>query len=130
MEYYSKELPEYHTLSKMPKKENIVVFPHRKAPEKNLDLFLQLRDMMPEYTFVIAMDHCTSKKDYHDLLYRSKVAFSAAFQETLGISMGIETLRAQCWNLVPDRLSYAELFHGSPMLFTAERRDKILCRVG
>jgi glycosyltransferase involved in cell wall biosynthesis len=109
MEYYDDILTPYWQLEHAPEKDNIVVFPHRKSPEKNLGLFKELAKRLPEYEFVIAMDVCKTKEDYHNLLYRSKLAFSASLQETLGISMGIEALRCGCAVLVPNRLSYAEM---------------------
>lgn len=109
MEYYDDILTPYWDLDNKPQKENIVVFPHRKSPEKNLGLFQELAKRLPEYEFVVAMDVCKTKEDYHNLLYRSKLAFSASLQETLGISIGIEALRCGCSVLVPDRLSYKEM---------------------
>jgi hypothetical protein len=120
MEYYPKVMANYWDLENPPEKENIVVFPHRKAPEKNIDLFYKLAELLPEYKFVVAMDVCKNKEDYHNLMYRSKVSFSAATQETLGISMGIESLIAQCIPAVPDRLSYSELFSHSNFLHNEE----------
>lgn len=114
MEYYDDILTPYWSLDNPPVKEDIVVFPHRKSLEKNLDLFNMLAEALPQYKFVVAMDVCKTKEDYHNLLYRSKLAFSASLQETLGISMGIEALRCGCDVLVPNRLSYAEMaFSGS-----------------
>lgn len=117
MEYYTTVMPNYWDLPNPPKKEEIVVFPHRKAPEKNYELFLQLQERMPEFKFVVALDVCKTKEEYHDLMYRSLIAFSAATQETLGISMGIEALCAGVIPIVPNRLSYAEIFKGGPFLY-------------
>lgn len=108
MEYYNKVMEPYWNL-KIPK-ENIIVFPHRKSPEKHLKLFEHLATLLPEYRFVVAMDECSNKEEYHNLLYRSKVCFSASLQETLGISVGIEALIAGCNVMVPNRLSYKEMF--------------------
>lgn len=107
MEYYNEILLDYDGRVK---KEDIIVFPHRKAPEKNIDLFLKLKEDLPQYKFIVALDECTNKEEYHNLLYKSKAVFSAATQETLGISMGIEGPVCGCVPLIPNRLSYAELF--------------------
>lgn len=129
MEYSSKELPLYWNLDKAPEKENIVVFPHRKSPEKGLCQFLELKKMLPEYEFVIALDHCKTKEDYHSLLYQAKVTVSFATQETLGISMGIESLSAQCVPLVPKRLSYKEIYSDNPEFFISDNVSEVAQRV-
>lgn len=110
MEYYDSVMTPYWELKSRPEKDNIICFPHRKSPEKGLDIFQSLAKMLPDYEFVISMDVCKTKEDYHDLLYKSKMCFSASSQETLGISMGLESLRAGCDVMVPDKLSYSELF--------------------
>jgi glycosyltransferase involved in cell wall biosynthesis len=121
MEYYDTLLKNYWDLDNAPLKENTVVFPHRKAQEKKIDLFLEIEKVVtqkrPDIKFKVALDHCKNKDEYHDLLYSSKVTFSAATQETLGISMGIESLICGCVPLVPNRLSYAELFEKTPEFF-------------
>jgi hypothetical protein len=123
MEYYDEILTPYWDIPDAPVKQNVVVFPHRKSPEKNLGLFLALKEACPEYEFVVAMDVCKTKDDYHNLLYRSKLAFSASLQETLGISMGIEALRCGCDVLVPDRLSYREMAFAGPSRYPANVAD-------
>jgi glycosyltransferase involved in cell wall biosynthesis len=92
-------------------KENIIVFPHRIAPEKRVDLFKQLSKApeLSHYEFVVAMEHDLSKTEYHELLLRSKFAVSFAEQETLGISM-YEAACAGAIPLVPNRLSYVEMY--------------------
>jgi glycosyltransferase involved in cell wall biosynthesis len=90
------------------KKENIIVFPHRLAPEKQHDIFLDLKESLPQYTFITCQDKKLTKKEYHELLGRSKIVFSANLQETLGISW-YEGLIVNCIPMVPDRLSYKEM---------------------
>jgi len=90
-------------------KEDIILFPHRLAPEKQVDIFKDLEKALPEFRFVVCQEEQLSKNDYHKLLGRSKMVFSANLQETLGIS-GPEGMAAGCINLVPDRLSYEEMF--------------------
>ena len=91
-------------------KEDIILFPHRIAPEKQHDIFLELAKLMPEYKFVTCQDKELTKDEYHDLLGKSKVVFSANLQETLGIS-GFEGALLGAIPFVPDRLSYAEMYY-------------------
>ena len=93
------------------KKENIIVFPHRIAPEKRLDLFQELasRPELSHYQFCVAMEMNLTKKEYHELLQRAKFAVSFADQETLGISM-YESACAGACPIVPNRLSYTEMY--------------------
>jgi len=93
------------------KKQNIIVFPHRIAPEKRLDLFQELaaRPELSHYQFCVAMEMNLNKTEYHDLLQRSKFAVSFADQETLGISM-YESACAGACPIVPNRLSYTEMY--------------------
>jgi hypothetical protein len=93
-------------------RENIIIFPHRLAPEKRVDLFkeLSLRPELSHYEFVIPMELGIDKHEYHKLLLRSKFAVSFAEQETLGISM-YEAACAGVIPLVPDRLSYIEMYY-------------------
>ena len=101
------------------KKENIVVFPHRIAPEKRLDLFKELANHpdLQHYQFCVAMEMNLNKKEYHELLQRAKFAVSFADQETLGISM-YEAACAGACPIVPNRLSYTEMYH--PMFKRAD----------
>ncbi len=100
-------------------KENIVVFPHRLAPEKAPEIFEQLQKVYIDRTqnfntqFLRTKDMCSTKAGYYELLARSKVAFSSALQETFGIAM------VEAWNLgaipvCPDRLSYPETMEAWP----------------
>lgn len=91
-------------------KENIVLFPHRISPEKNPELFLELKKLLPQYKFVMCQETSLTKQEYYELLGKSKLVFSANLQETLGISM-YEGLLAGCKILVPDRLSYSEIYN-------------------
>ena len=103
-------------------KENIIVFPHRIAPEKRLDLFQELasRPELSHYQFCVAMEMNLTKKEYHQLLQRSKFAVSFADQETLGISM-YESACAGACPIVPARLSYVEMY--DPMFKRADSVD-------
>jgi hypothetical protein len=50
-----------------------------------------------------------TKAEYHELLSKAKIVFSANLQETLGISC-YEGALAGALPLVPDRLSYSEMY--------------------
>jgi len=89
-------------------KENLILFPHRIAPEKQVEIFRDLAKEMPEYEFVVCQDTELSKDEYHSLLGRAKLVFSANLQETLGISW-YEGACVGAIPMVPDRLSYSEM---------------------
>ena len=89
-------------------KENIILFPHRMAPEKQPDMFRELAESMPQYKFVFAQETQLTKDEYHELLAKSKLVFSANLQETLGISW-YEGALVGTLPMVPDRLSYSEM---------------------
>jgi glycosyltransferase involved in cell wall biosynthesis len=91
----------------MPKRD-LILFPHRVAPEKQLDIFLDIKDSLPQYDFVVCQDQQLSKNEYHNLLGEAKLVFSANLQETLGISW-YEGAMVDAIPMVPDRLSYSEM---------------------
>ena len=86
-----------------------IIFPHRLAPEKQLEIFRDLAEAMPEYEWFVAQEQPLSKQEYHQHLAESKIAFSANLQETLGISM-YEAALVGTYPMVPDRLSYSEMW--------------------
>ena len=96
------------TLEPAAAKRNLVLFPHRIAPEKQVDIFKDLAASLPEYEFVVCQEQQLAKAEYHALLSQAKVVFSANLQETLGISW-YEAAIAGAVPLVPDRLSYSEM---------------------
>ena len=97
---------------KLVEKENLVVFPHRLASEKQVEIFKHLRDVLPQYQFVICQEQNLTKDEYYTILSKSKIVFSASLQETLGISMGIDGPIFNAIPLCPNRLSYTEVFNG------------------
>ena len=105
MEYFDAELEAY----KGAVKKDQIVFPHRLAPEKQPEIFYDLKEALPQYDFVVCQERSLKKYEYHNLLAESKLVFSANLQETLGIS-GYEGLILDCMVMVPDRLSYTEMF--------------------
>lgn len=97
-------------------KEDIILFPHRIAPEKQVDIFKDLATALPQYKFIVCQEQHLTKPEYHKLLAKSKMVFSANLQETLGISC-YEALCVDAMPFVPDRLSYTEMY---PMTFKYE----------
>jgi hypothetical protein len=92
------------------KKKNLILFPHRVAPEKQPEIFRDLKEtLQDDYEFVVCQDQRLSKVEYHNLLGEAKMIFSANLQETLGIS-AYEGAVVDTFPLVPDRLSYTEMY--------------------
>ena len=104
MEYFKDILAPYKGL----KKREMILFPHRIAPEKQVDIFRDLATHLPQYEFVVCQDKQLTKHEYHTLLGQAKMVFSANLQETLGISW-YEGAVVDAVPLVPDRLSYSEM---------------------
>jgi glycosyltransferase involved in cell wall biosynthesis len=106
MEYMQDTLTMYKN---MPKRD-LILFPHRIAPEKQVDIFRDLAIHLPQYEFIVCQDKQLSKNEYHNLLGESKIVFSANLQETLGISC-YEGAIVDAIPMVPDRLSYSEMYY-------------------
>jgi glycosyltransferase involved in cell wall biosynthesis len=106
MEYMGDTLLEYKN---MPKR-NLILFPHRIAPEKQVDIFRDLKERLPKYEFIVCQDYQLTKNEYHNLLGEAKIVFSANLQETLGISC-YEGAVVDAIPMVPDRLSYTEMYY-------------------
>jgi hypothetical protein len=106
MEYMNDALTSYKN---MPKRD-LILFPHRIAPEKQVEIFRDLKEQLPQYEFVVCQDQQLTKNEYHNLLGESKIVFSANLQETLGISC-YEGAIVDAIPMVPDRLSYTEMYY-------------------
>ena len=104
MEYMDTTLTSYKN---MPKRD-LILFPHRIAPEKQVEIFRDLKEHLPQYEFVVCQEQQLTKNEYHNLLGESKLVFSANLQETLGISW-YEGALVDAIPMVPDRLSYSEM---------------------
>ena len=104
MEYLADSLVPYKGMEK----RNLILFPHRIAPEKQLEIFSDLQNQLPQYEFVVCQERPLSKIEYHNLLGEAKLVFSANLQETLGISW-YEGALVGALPMVPDRLSYSEM---------------------
>jgi hypothetical protein len=96
-------------------KKDWIIFPHRDAPEKQPWLFEQLSDLLPQYEFIFTHGLNLSKDAYYDLLRQSKIVVSMSKHEMLGISM-MEGVLAGCIPVVPNRLSYMEMYR-TPYLY-------------
>lgn len=90
-------------------KSNVVLFPHRLAPEKQVEIFRDLAWEFPDYEFVVCQENPLNKEEYHHLLGRSVLVFSASLQETLGIGL-YEGMLSGALPLAPNRLSYSEMY--------------------
>jgi len=106
MEYMDNTLTVYKG---MPKRD-LILFPHRIAPEKQVEIFRDLKEHLPQYEFVVCQDTPLTKNEYHNLLGEAKIVFSANLQETLGISC-YEGAVVDAIPMVPDRLSYTEMYY-------------------
>ena len=104
MEYMEDTLTMYKN---MPKRD-LILFPHRIAPEKQVEIFRDLKHQLPQYEFVVCQEQQLTKNEYHNLLGEAKIVFSANLQETLGISW-YEGAIVDAIPMVPDRLSYSEM---------------------
>jgi len=105
MEYMQDTLAPYKGL----KKRDLILFPHRIAPEKQVEIFRDLATHLPQYEFVVCQDKQLTKHEYHTLLGEAKMVFSANLQETLGISC-YEGAVVDAVPMVPNRLSYSEMY--------------------
>jgi hypothetical protein len=74
---------------------------------------------MPEYEWFVAQEQTLTKDEYHRHLAESKIVFSANLQETLGISV-YEGALVGTFPLMPDRLSYSEMWDGSGVKYPSE----------
>ena len=106
MEYMDDTLTVYKN---MPKRD-LILFPHRIAPEKQVDIFRDLATHLPQYEFIVCQEQELTKNEYHNLLGEAKMVFSANLQETLGISC-YEGALVDAIPMVPDRLSYTEMYY-------------------
>jgi len=106
MEYMADTLSPYRGM----KKRDLILFPHRIAPEKQIDIFCDLMLILPQYEFVVCQEQTLTKDQYHTLLGEAKIVFSANLQETLGISC-YEGALVDAIPMVPDRLSYTEMYY-------------------
>lgn len=105
MEYLEHALSPHSALPK----RDLVLFPHRIAPEKQVEIFRDLGRHFPGYEFLVCQEKPLTKSEYHALLGQARMVFSANLQETLGISL-YEGALCGAMPLAPNRLSYTEMY--------------------
>jgi hypothetical protein len=119
-------------------KRQLVVFPHRLAPEKQPEHFELLQgvysDLYPDEEVEWLMtakqrprfdDAMTFKTWYYEQLAAAKVVFSSALQETFGIAM-LEGVAYGAWPVAPDRLSYCETLAEFPRYASLEEAAELV----
>lgn len=105
-------------------KEDIIVFPHRVSDEKQPEIFRDLAEELPQYKFIVCQDTKLTKPEYHEILSKSKILFSANLQETLGITTCAEGPLLGVVPFAPNRLSYKEIFENHPEFLYNEEWTK------
>jgi glycosyltransferase involved in cell wall biosynthesis len=107
---------------KSDEKENIVVFNGRNVDEKQPWLFEKLKETITndwlcylekpfkEPKFVNTHSLKLPKKEYYQLLGKSKVVVSFALQENFGIGVN-EAVKLGCVPILPNRLVYKEFYN-------------------
>jgi len=105
MDYMADTLAAYKNLPK----RDLILFPHRIAPEKQVEIFRDLATRLPQYEFIVCQDEHLTKDEYHTLLGEAKMVFSCSLQETLGIGC-YEGAIVGAIPFVPNRLSYSEMY--------------------
>lgn len=90
------------------KKENIVIFNGRNVDEKQPYLFDMMSEMLP-YKFVNTQKLNLNKREYYQLLNKSKVVVSFALQENFGYGI-LEAVKLGCVPVLPNRLVYPEFY--------------------
>lgn len=95
----------------MSKKEDLIVFPHRLAPEKGISLWSDFKKLAQAkgWQCMATKEVCQNKQEYYDILRRAKYAVSFAKQETWGIAMQ-EAILCGCVPVMPNQLSYEEMY--------------------
>jgi len=92
-------------------KEDLVVFPHRMSSEKQPEILKGMVEELKKRNIevIFCQEEKLTKDEYHKILARSKVMFSANLQETWGIGT-FEAMYLGAVPLVPNRLSYSEMY--------------------
>nr|DAK39704.1 MAG TPA: Glycosyltransferase [Caudoviricetes sp.] len=116
----------YIKKSDVTEKENLVVFCQRHAPEKQPHMFKELKllcsDMNLEWLDL--SENPLPNAEYIEVLKRAKYFVSFALQETLGIG-AFEALSNRCMVILPDRLSYSEMYEESALYCDDKDNDAI-----
>jgi glycosyltransferase involved in cell wall biosynthesis len=89
-------------------RERAIVWPHRLARDKDIDRAVEIAKRC-DARLIVTRSLGLSKESYYEVLRSTRVALSTAKHENFGISM-LEAASAGCRCVVPDRLSYRELW--------------------
>ena len=87
-------------------KSERVIWPHRYNEDKQPEIAEALAE---DFNMVITQKHNFSKDEFYDVLADTRVLFSCALHENLGISV-MEGVLLDVIPLLPDRCSYAEMY--------------------
>ena len=87
-------------------KTDCVAWPHRYNADKQPEI---AEDLSSDFDMVITQKMNLEKSAYYDVMAGSKVIFSCALHENLGISV-MEAVLTGAIPVVPDRCSYAEMY--------------------
>jgi hypothetical protein len=98
-------IPELEALADTIKQDK-VIWPHRYNADKQPEIAEELKT---DFNVVITAKMGLSKEAYYRELASSKVIFSCALHENLGISI-MEAVLAGVMPVLPDRCSYAEMY--------------------
>ena len=88
-------------------KQDTVMWPHRYNADKQPEI---AEDLSDTFDMVITQKMNLDKADYYAKMGTSKLIFSCALHENLGISV-MEAVLTGAIPVVPDRCSYAEMYH-------------------
>jgi hypothetical protein len=86
--------------------DNYVMWPHRYNADKQPEI---AEDLSQHFHMIITQKHNFSKAEYYQKLSESRVIFSCALHENLGISI-MEAVLARVIPVLPDRCSYTEMY--------------------
>ncbi len=100
------------------KKEDIIIFNGRNVDEKQPYLFDLMASKLP-YKFINTQKENYSKKEYYNLLNKSKVVVSFALQENFGYGIQ-EATKLGCVPVLPNRLVYPEIYQKKYLYDTFE----------
>lgn len=87
-------------------KSHDIIWPHRYNEDKQPEIAEALAD---KYDMVITQKHSFSKDEFYNVMADTKIMFSCALHENLGISV-MEGVLLDVIPFVPDRCSYAEMY--------------------
>ena len=87
-------------------KTNKVMWPHRYNDDKQPEI---AEDLSDDFDMIITQKMNLNKADYYKTMGSSKVLFSCALHENLGISV-MEAVLTGAIPVLPDRCSYSEMY--------------------